>query len=508
MIIRRYELEPNSIGKVSLVTSERRKKLDRLRSLGIEPFLQDFHPSEDIGRVTEEYRNWDGPQLEALDRRFLLAGRIMGKRDFGKVSFLDLVDRTGRIQCLVHLPSLREKDVNVFRLLDIGDHLGVEGRLFRTRTGELTLRVEALNILSKSLRPLPEKWHGLRDVEARYRQRYLDLIMNPQVRETFRTRAKVIKWIREFLEARGFEEVETPMMQVLPGGADARPFVTHHNALDIDLFLRVAPELYLKRLVVGGMERVYEINRNFRNEGISTQHNPEFTMLEFYQAYANFEDFMELTEELLEFLLRRLGSWPVLVYQQREINMSRPWKRIRFLEALEEIAGVHQDAMQDLLRLKQVAEERGVVLEGRESHGKVLAKLFDALVEPKLIEPTFVTHHPVAISPLARRSRERPDLVDRFELYVGGREIANAFSELTDPDDQRTRFEQQQALRDKGDQEAHPLDEDFLRALEHGMPPTAGEGIGIDRLVMLLTDSASIRDVILFPQLRPEPPRP
>lgn len=494
--------------RASSVILERRRKLERLRACGIDPFLQDFAPTHQVGAILVQYAEWDGARLEGLRETFALAGRIRGKRDFGKVSFLDLVDGTGRIQCLVHVPSLTKREAFVFRCLDVGDHLGVCGGLFRTRTGELTLRAHRLEILSKALRPLPEKWHGLRDVEARYRQRYLDLIMNPQVRETFRVRARVIRWVREFLECHGFEEVETPMMQALPGGADARPFVTHHNALDVDLYLRVAPELFLKRLVVGGMERVYEINRNFRNEGISTQHNPEFTMLEFYRAYATFEDLMLLTEELVEFLLKRLERWPHLRYQGLDIDMHRPWRRLRFLDGLVEIGGLPRQALGDVEWLKGLAAERQVVLDGRDTVGKILAKLFDALVEPQLVAPTFVTHHPVAISPLSRRNREDPQLVDRFELYVAGREIANAFSELTDPEDQRARFEQQQAMRDRGDQEAHPLDEEFLRALEYGMPPTAGEGIGIDRLVMLLTDSPSIRDVILFPQLRPEATQP
>lgn len=494
---RRRESEPP-------VVLERRRKLQQLRELGVDPFSEDFRPTHEACLVIENYGDWDSQRLEGLEEVFALAGRVMGKRDFGKVVFLDLVDRTGRLQCLVHIPSLSDKEACIFRLVDIGDHLGVRGRLFRTRTGELTLRVEGFKVLSKALRPLPEKWHGLREVEARYRQRYLDLLMNPEVKETFRIRARIIKWIREFLDARGFEEVETPMMQALPGGAEARPFVTHHNALGLDLFLRIAPELYLKRLVVGGMERVYEINRNFRNEGISTQHNPEFTMLEFYQAYATFEDLMLLTEELMEFLLKRLGKWPTLTYQGKEMNMQRPWKRMKFVECLAEFGEIMPEEVANIEALREVAHRRGIPLEGRDTMGKILAKLFDALVEPHLVGPIFVTHHPVEISPLARRNRMDPNLVDRFELYIAGREVANAFSELTDPDDQRERFEQQQMLRKKGDQEAHPLDEDFLRALEHGMPPTAGEGIGIDRLVMLLTDSPSIRDVILFPQLRPE----
>ena len=494
----------DDLGRISGVLTERRKKLERLREEGLDPFSQDFTPERELGSMAEEYGSWPAESLESLGRFFAVAGRVMGKRDFGKASFLDLVDRSGKLQCFVHLPSLASSLTTAFRCLDVGDHLGVRGSLFRTRTGELTLRVQDFQILSKALRPLPEKWHGIRDVEARYRQRYLDLLMNPDVAATFRVRALVIRWVREFLDGHGFQEVETPMMQPLPGGADARPFVTHHNALDMEVFLRIAPELYLKRLVVGGLERVYEINRNFRNEGISTQHNPEFTMLEFYQAYATFLDLMVLTEELIETLLAKLGRGPKMVYQGKEIDFTRPWRRLRFLDGLVQLAGLPPESLNDLGRLKQTARERGVELEGRETLGKVLAKLFDALVEPHIVAPTFVTHHPVEISPLSRRNRENSLVADRFELYIGGREIANGFSELTDPDDQRSRFQEQKALRDMGDEEAHPLDEDFLRALEHAMPPTAGEGIGIDRVVMLLTDSPSIRDVIFFPQLRPE----
>jgi lysyl-tRNA synthetase class 2 len=486
------------------VLADRRKKVERLRTLGVDPFCQDFRPDHDIGQIVTHYGTWETSALEGLQDDFSVAGRIMGKRDFGKATFVDLMDRSGKIQCFMERHALPPDQESVFRCVDVGDHLGVRGILFRTRTGELTLRVKGFRLLSKALRPLPEKWHGLRDVEARYRQRYLDLVMNTQVRELFRIRTEVIRWIREFLDGRGFQEVETPMMQPLPGGADARPFITHHHALDMDLYLRIAPELYLKRLVIGGLDRIYEINRNFRNEGISTQHNPEFTMLEFYQAYATFEDFMVLTEELFETLLMRLGLGTRIRCEGREIDMTRPWTRVRFLDALAEIGGVPRDAFQDLRALQLLAEARGVGPEKRTARGKVLAKLFDALVAPHLVAPHFVTHYPVEISPLSRRNREEGDLVDRFELFIGGREIANAFTELTDPDDQRERFLEQKALRELGDEEAHPLDEEFLKALEFGMPPTAGEGIGIDRLLMLLTESPSIRDVIAFPQLRRE----
>ncbi len=486
---------------------DRRRKLQRLRDSGIDPYSQEYRPDREIGEIRAEFDTWDAESLGKLDTTFSIAGRLMARRDFGKVAFLDVLDRSGKIQCFVQKAQLNEEERLILQCLDIGDHMGVWGGLFRTRTGELTIRAEGLKILSKALRPLPEKWHGLRDVEARYRQRYLDLLMNPDVRRTFETRTRIIRILRDFLDQKGFLEVETPMMQPIPGGAEARPFVTHHNALDRDLYLRIAPELYLKRLVVGGFEKVYEINRNFRNEGISTQHNPEFTMLEFYWAYATFEDLMELTEELLETLVQELHGRSSLTYQGTQVEFSRPWSRIRFFDALEQIGGVPRNLLEgEEERLRKWAHQKGIPLEGRKRRGKVLAKIFDTLVEPHLQSPTFVTHYPVEISPLSRRNLREPQLVDRFELFIAGREIANAFTELTDPDDQRERFLEQRTLREEGDEEAHPLDEDFLRALEHGMPPTAGEGIGVDRLVMLLTDSASIRDVILFPQLRHEGP--
>ena len=497
-------METENEGRSLGVLGDRRKKLEKLRETGVDPFLQDYRPEHSIGDIRSRCDDMENAQLEALQEQFNIAGRVMGKRDFGKVTFLDIMDRSGKIQCLVQVKALDEREANFFRNMDVGDHLGVKGPLFRTRTGELTIKVEKLDLLSKSLRPLPEKWHGIKDIEARYRQRYLDMIMNPEVIERFRTRGKIVRWIRDFMDARGFQEVETPMMQPLPGGAEARPFQTHHNALDMELFLRIAPELYLKRLIVGGMERVYEINRNFRNEGVSTQHNPEFTMLEFYQAYATFEDLVILTEEMIEGLARGLGFENTITFDGTEIDISRPWKKVKYLEALTDIGGVAPEKLGDIESLREIAQANDVDLQKRDTLGKILAKLFDALVEPHLISPTFVTHYPVEISPLSRRNRENPELVDRFELFIAGREIANAFSELNDPDDQRKRFEAQAAQREAGDEEAPPLDEDYLRALEHGMPPTAGEGMGIDRLVMLLTDSPSIRDVILFPQLRRE----
>jgi lysyl-tRNA synthetase class 2 len=388
--------------------------------------------------------------------------------------------------------------------IDIGDFLGVEGAVFTTRTGEITIAAERLQVLAKSLRPLPAKWHGLRDVETRYRRRYVDLIVSPEVRRAFVVRSQVIREIRHFLDFRGFLEVETPMMQPIPGGAAARPFITHHNALDLDLYLRVAPELYLKRLIVGGFEKVYEINRNFRNEGVSSRHNPEFTMLEAYQAYADYNDMMKLVEELVEHVCGEVLGELSLTYQGKEIDMRPPWRRIGLLEAIVEHTGVDPQRLLEVGSARAVCRELGLPA-GEDLHLSTLVNnLFEARVEPHLIQPTFVVDYPTAISPLAKRKPDNPELVERFEPFVAGQELGNAFTELNDPLDQRRRFEEQARERAAGDEEAHPMDEDYVRALEYGMPPTGGLGIGIDRLVMLLTDSASIRDVILFPQMRPE----
>jgi lysyl-tRNA synthetase class 2 len=393
----------------------------------------------------------------------------------------------------------------LFKRLDLGDIVGFEGKLFRTKTGELTLAVSRYVLLTKALLPLPEKYHGLTDVETRYRQRYLDLLVNPQVREVFIKRARIISLIRQFFEQRGYLEVETPMMQPIPGGATARPFVTHHQALDMTLFLRIAPELYLKRLVIGGFDRVFEINRNFRNEGLSIQHNPEFTMLEFYQAYATYEDLMVLTEELICYVARELLGSLRLIHQGDEIDLTPPWRRLDLRESLTAIGGIAPQVVRDREALVQLALDEGVTLRAGEGYGRALTKLFDLKVEAHLQQPTFILGYPRETSPLSRQSEADPELVDRFELFIAGREMANAFSELNDPLDQRQRFQNQLAAHQAGDEEMpHALDEDFITALEQGMPPTAGEGIGIDRLVMLLTDSPSIRDVILFPLLKPE----
>jgi lysyl-tRNA synthetase class 2 len=412
-------------------------------------------------------------------------------------------DRSGQLQSYVRRDRIGEESFALFKQLDVGDFLGLRGTLFQTRTGEWTLLADGLRLLSKAVRPLPEKFHGLKDPEKRYRQRYLDLVMNPDVRETFIRRSRMIQEIRAFFLERGFLEVETPMMQPIPGGAEATPFKTHHNALGMDLYLRIAPELYLKRLVVGGFERVFEINRNFRNEGVSTQHNPEFTMLEFYQAYATQTDLMDLTERLLACVAEKVTGSATVTYQGQTIRFAGPWRRLGLFDALVDIGGVDRDVLLDRVRLLEFAAQRKVTITKTGKLGKVITKLFDVLVQPHLSQPTFITGYPAEVSPLSRRSDQNPDLTERFELFIGGREIANGFSELNDPADQRERFLQQAKEREAGDTEAHWMDDDYIEALEYGMPPTAGEGIGIDRLAMLLTDAPSIREVILFPHMKP-----
>jgi lysyl-tRNA synthetase, class II len=487
------------------ILAQRREKIQEFRQAGLDPFSNRFAPSHAIAQVIDEYGQLTGPELEKLKVTFRLAGRLMLVRKFGKAIFCHFQDGTGRLQAYVQREVLGGEAFSWFKKLDIGDLVGFEGTLFRTKTEELTLAVNRFQVLTKSLRPLPEKYHGLTDVEARYRQRYLDLLMNPPVWQVFRTRAAVTRLIRRFLDERGFLEVETPMMQPIPGGATAKPFTTHHQALDMQLYLRIAPELYLKRLVVGGFDRVYEINRNFRNEGLSSLHNPEFTMLEFYQAYATYEDLMVLTEELFCFLAQEILGTLRFTYQEQAIDFTRPWRRLDLRESLTEIGGIPKEVVADRQKLVELALREGVQLRAGEGYGRALTKLFDLHVEARLIQPTFVLGYPTETSPLSRKNDDNPEVVDRFELFIAGREMANAFSELNDPEDQRQRFEAQLAAHAAGDEEMpHAVDEDFLAALEYGMPPAAGEGIGIDRLVMLLTDSPSIRDVILFPLLRPE----
>ncbi|HPC81887.1 MAG TPA: lysine--tRNA ligase [Thermoanaerobaculaceae bacterium] len=481
-----------------LLRANRRAKLEALRQRGIDPYPARFHVDGRVSELVARHAGLDGPALEATPVRVRTGGRVTAVRGHGKAAFLDLADGDGRIQVHLRRDVVGEEAFALLETLDLGDFWGVEGELFRTRTGELTVRAERVTVLAKALAPWPEKWHGLQDREQRARQRYLDLATNPQSRRVFMARAAAVREIRSFLEARGFVEVETPMMQPIPGGATARPFVTHHNALDLDLYLRIAPELYLKRLVVGGFERVFEINRNFRNEGISTQHNPEFTMLEFYWAYADFSDLMELTEEMLCQVATRVAGTQVLPWGEQRISLVRPWRRLAMREAVLAYSDLRPEDLGERAALEASARRFGIPDVERLPSGKLLAELFEATAERELVDPTFITGFPADISPLAKRAPEDPSLTERFELYVGGMELANAFSELNDPDDQRRRFEEQ--ARATGG----TVDEDYLAALEHGMPPTAGEGIGIDRLVMLLTGSRSIRDVILFPLLRPK----
>ena len=489
-------MEDNDLLKIRL------EKISDLKDAGIDLYPNDVKPENTTAEIITRFGSCTGEEMSKLTNSFSVAGRLMAVRNFGKAAFVKIQDYKSQIQCYVAKNILSPEDYFVFKKLDIGDIIYISGKLFRTKTDELTIEAEKLTLLSKSIHPLPEKWHGLTDIETRYRQRYLDLIANPKVKEIFYRRSRIIKLIRQFMDEHDFLEVETPMMQPRAGGAAARPFKTHHNALDTDFYLRIAPELYLKRLVIGGLERVYEINRNFRNEGISTFHNPEFTMMEFYQAYSTYEDLMSLTENLFVFLAQNIFGGMKFNYQNTPIDLTPPWQRISVKDALIQIAGMEASALEDQAQAFAFAQKSGCKVHDTDHLGKILMAVFDEVVEKKLIQPTFVTHYPVIISPLSRRSKNDVDLTDRFELYIYGREIANAFSELNDPVDQKERFLQQIKEREAGDEEAHEMDEDYIRALEYAMPPTAGEGIGIDRLVMFFTDSASIRDVILFPLLK------
>jgi len=494
----------------------RREKLAQIEALGQSAYPYRYETTHAIPEILAQYSGKTGPELEAERANVSVAGRIMSIRLQGKAGFAHLQQGGQRLQIYVRLDNVGEKGFALYKLLDLGDYVGVKGYLFRTRTGELTVHVEELTFLVKDLLPLPEKWHGLQDVETRYRRRYVDLTMNPEVREVFIKRAKVVQSLRSFLDSNGFIEVETPMMHPIAGGAVAKPFTTHHNTLDIDLYLRIAPELYLKRLVVGGMDRVYEINRNFRNEGISTQHNPEFTMLEFYMAYGDYRDMMDFTEKMLEQVAREVNGTPVSRFNGHEID----WSKFQRLSMREAIIKYWPDnapprpSMSDFANpgtLEQMvhrynAHNPHIPHDPSAPSGKTIAEMFEFVAEPHLVQPTFIYDFPLAISPLSKNKREpeeNADWVERFEIFVGGLEIGNAFSELNDPEEQRRRFEGQLSERARGDEEAHQMDEDYIRALSYGLPPTAGEGVGIDRLTMLLTDSRSIRDVILFPLLRP-----
>jgi len=486
----------------SRLLKEIKIKVQDLREKGINLYPSGFRRTITVQEVIDRFGHMDNHELSEIADTFTLAGRVMSRRDFGKAAFIHIKDGTGRIQVYIRKEEIGAEAFELFKLIDVGDHVGLAGKPFRTKTNELTLFANSFLLLSKSQSPLPEKYHGLIDVETRYRQRYLDLIVNDKVRSTFTLRSKIIRTIREFFDNQGFLEVETPMMQSIPGGATARPFKTYHQALGMDLYLRVAPELYLKRLVVGGLEKIYELNRNFRNEGISTNHNPEFTMLEFYVAYATFEDLMVFTEKLFIYLLERLFHKTTVTYQGNQVNFTTPWPRISLMDSLRDIGGIPEDALADDQALLDLARSKGVEIQEKEGSGSLIPKLFEQVVEPTLIQPTFIVDYPVETSPLSRRKDENPEIAERFELFVAGKEIANGFSELNDPDDQRDRFLKQVALRDAGDEEALFMDEEYLKALEYGLPPAAGEGIGIDRLAMILTDSPSIRDVILFPQMR------
>jgi lysyl-tRNA synthetase, class II len=486
------------------VLKQRREKADSLADLGVNLYSNAFKPANRIKELLPKGEHLAAETQDETNYTYSIAGRILSMRKFGKAAFLHVVDSSGRMQIYIKKDSIGDERFAIFKKWDIGDIVGIEGKLFKTKTGELSVMADKMVMISKSLRPLPEKFHGLTDVETRYRQRYVDLIVTPESRETFLKRVEIIKLIREFLSNRGFMEVETPMMQPVPGGATAKPFKTHHNALDMDLYLRIAPELYLKRLLVGGFERVFEINRNFRNEGLSTRHNPEFTMLEFYQAYATYHDLMDLTEELISSICDEVNGTMEIEYQGTRVNLTPPWTRMTMDEALVEVAGIAPEVLQDDDKVLALTKEKGIQLEEQAGPGKAKTELFELLVEEKLINPTFITAYPTEVSPLARRNDDNPDVTDRFELFITGRELANAFSELNDPIDQRTRLEKQIAEKGGDEEIHHELDEDFLRALEYGMPSAAGEGIGIDRLVMLLTDAPSIRDVILFPHLKAE----
>ncbi len=481
------------------IIQQRIEKIRVLRQDGVEPYAYKFPRTHTSSKIQETFARLQGE--EKSDVSVSLAGRIKSYRAHGKTVFIHLQDENGQVQIYLRADEMGETRYEIVKRLDIGDFLGVKGPVFRTRTGELTIRVEEFTLLSKSIRPLPEKWHGLKDVEARYRQRYLDILTNPQSKKVFLTRIRIVREIRNFLDGLGFLEVETPMMQPIPGGAAAKPFKTHHNALNRDLFLRVAPELYLKRLLIAGFEKIYELNRNFRNEGLSTMHNPEFSMLEIYQAYVDGAAMMDLTEKLFVHLAKTLHGGAEITYQNQTINFSVPWRRLSYVEAVAEQTGVNV-WQEPLERIQTVCQEHRLEVPVGATKADMTELLFDHLVVPKLIQPTFVVDFPLELSPLAKAKEGSDEFADRFEPYIAGHEYANGFSELTDPQEQRQRFERQMHKRAQGSEEAQLMDEDFLRAMEYGMPPAGGLGIGIDRLAMLLTDTPSIRDVILFPQLR------
>lgn len=493
--------EVNQLEETKDLIQQRRDKLNEIREFGVEPYPHKYEPTHTTSVIHRDFAETQETPDET--QRIRLAGRIMTKRDHGKSSFAHLQDSEGRIQIYVRRDKVGAEPYLVYRRFDVGDIIGVEGVVFRTRTGELTVLVDEVQLLSKSIRPLPEKWHGLQDKQTRYRQRYADLIMNPEVKRVFIKRTQIVQAIRDMLNAQSFIEVETPVLQPIYGGASARPFTTYHHTLAQSLYLRIANELYLKRLIVGGFDRVYEFSRDFRNEGMDRDHNPEFTMLELYQAYADYLDIMALTETLIADTVARVHGTTKIPYQEHEIDFTPPWRRLTMIASIQEQSGIDAASL-SADELYTAAVNAGVALAGDESKGEIIAELFDALVEPKLIQPTFITDYPLEVSPFAKKKPDNPAFVERFEFFISGMEVGNAFSELNDPVDQRQRFIEQANRLENGDEEAFMLDEDYLRALEYGMPPTGGLGIGIDRLTMLLTNQYAIRDVILFPQMRPE----
>lgn len=476
----------------------KRLKLQELQKENKDPFkIVKYYVSHATTSIIENFEAMEGKTVS-------IAGRLMSKRGMGKASFSDLQDRDGKIQLYVKVDEVGTESYEDFKKYDIGDIVGVKGEVFKTHKGEISIKVKVVTLLSKSLQPLPEKWHGLKDMDLRYRQRYVDLIVNPEVRKTFVVRSKIIKAIRKFLDNRGFLEVDTPLLNTIPGGATAKPFITHHNTLDIDLYLRIAPELYLKRLIVGGMEKVYEMGRMFRNEGMSIKHNPEFTLMEVYEAYNDYKGMMELTENLVSEVAMGVLGTTKIEYQGQPIDLTPPWNRLTMIEAVKQYTGIDFDAISSDEEAKAVALDKKLHLKGNMSKGEILNLMFEEFVEEHLIEPTFILDYPVEVSPLTKRKPDRPELTERFELFITGREMANAYSELNDPIDQKERFVSQMKKREAGDEEANMMDDDFINSLEYGMPPTGGLGIGIDRLIILLTDSYSIRDVLLFPTMKPK----
>lgn len=487
-------LEPQDLNELLKI---RRAKLSDLQSENKDPFkIVKYEVTNSTVSILDHFEEMDGNEVS-------IAGRLMSKRGMGKAGFCDVQDRDGKIQIYVRIDEIGEESYEDFKKFDIGDMVGVKGTVFKTHKGEISIKVKEITLLAKSLQPLPEKWHGLKDPDLRYRQRYVDLIVNPEVKKDFIVRSKVIKSIREFLDKLNFLEVDTPLLNVIPGGASAKPFITHHNTLDIDLYLRIAPELYLKRLIVGGLERVYEIGRNFRNEGMSIKHNPEFTMLELYQAYTDYNGMMEITENLISNAAQEVLGTTKITYQGQEINLTPPWSRISMHDAVKQYTGIDFDDISSDDEARKIAKEKNVHIDGNPTKGEILNLFFEEFVEENLIQPTFIYDYPTEVSPLTKRKPGKPEYTERFELFMTGREMGNAYSELNDPIDQRERFVNQMKKREAGDEEAQIIDEDYINALEYGMPPTGGLGIGIDRLIMLLTDSYSIRDVILFPTMKP-----